>query len=229
MLSFQAPATDKPADAKEAEEKKEGEKKKKTHKSIDLRVVGQYVRQTPPAQLNALIEIEARQCSPRVNCLTVLQGQYAAQDRLETERINTKNSLEEYIYDTRNKLESMAEFFEPASIEVLNKSLDDTQNWLYEDGEDQPRQGKRNLHAAQHSRWLQNTPASCRACKPSAARLLHAARTSKSCRKLRLRCGTRSCTSASLRPSTLPVPRSTSTLMLPMSPRHEFACIATAC
>ena len=55
--------------------------------------------------------------------------------------MDAKNSLEEYIYDVRNKLETLSEFFDPASIPALNKLLDDAQNWLDDEGEDALRQG----------------------------------------------------------------------------------------
>jgi hypothetical protein len=62
-------------------------------------------------------------------------------DRQETERVNAKNALEEYVYDMKYKLESFGEFFEPASIVALNNKLAETQNWIDDEGEDQPRQG----------------------------------------------------------------------------------------
>ena len=41
----------------------------------------------------------------------------------------------------RNKLETMSEYFDPASIETLNAKLNVAQNWLDDDGYDQPRPG----------------------------------------------------------------------------------------
>ena len=76
-----------------------------------------------------------------INLHLLLQANFQSLDRQETERINAKNALEEYIYDMRNKLETMSEFFEPASIETLNAKLNVAQNWLDDDGYDSPRPG----------------------------------------------------------------------------------------
>uniref|UniRef100_A0A673BXH9 Heat shock protein 4b n=1 Tax=Sphaeramia orbicularis TaxID=375764 RepID=A0A673BXH9_9TELE len=71
-------------------------------------------------------------------CLDSPQGKMIMQDKLEKERNDAKNNVEEYVYDMRDKLHGMFEKF--VSESVSNKSLLDTENWLYEDGEDQPKQ-----------------------------------------------------------------------------------------
>ena len=118
-----APAADAPKDDKAD---KEADKKKKAHKSINLVVKTTKPRQLSPEQLNELIEAEA---------------QFTALDRQEVDRENAKNSLEEYIYDMRDKLETFGEYFDPKSIDTLKAKLDEYQNWLDEDGSDQPRPG----------------------------------------------------------------------------------------
>lgn len=101
------------------------------------------------------------------------------QDRLEKERNDAKNNVEEYVYDMRDKLHGMLEKFVSESVskpsgfffiklchswadntfiylpviwvdwsclcaaqdrDALSLKLEDTENWLYEDGEDQPKQ-----------------------------------------------------------------------------------------
>ncbi|XP_012138186.1 heat shock protein 70Cb isoform X2 [Megachile rotundata] len=66
-----------------------------------------------------------------------------AGDRQEKERIDARNALEEYVYDLRAKLseeDQLATFITEADKEILCRALDDTENWLYEEGEDCQRQ-----------------------------------------------------------------------------------------
>ncbi|XP_039598642.1 heat shock 70 kDa protein 4-like [Polypterus senegalus] len=63
------------------------------------------------------------------------------QDKLEKERNDAKNSVEEYVYDMRDKLSGLLEKFVcDEDRDSLTLKLEDTENWLYEDGEDQPKQ-----------------------------------------------------------------------------------------
>lgn len=66
-----------------------------------------------------------------------------AEDRQEKERVDARNALEEYVYDLRAKLSEenqLASFITETDKEVLCRTLDDTENWLYEEGEDCQRQ-----------------------------------------------------------------------------------------
>nr|XP_034171697.1 97 kDa heat shock protein isoform X1 [Osmia lignaria]XP_034171698.1 97 kDa heat shock protein isoform X1 [Osmia lignaria] len=66
-----------------------------------------------------------------------------AEDRQEKERIDARNALEEYVYDLRAKLQEddqLATFITEADKEALCRALDETENWLYEEGEDCQRQ-----------------------------------------------------------------------------------------
>lgn len=66
-----------------------------------------------------------------------------AEDRQEKERIDVRNALEEYVYDLRAKISDESElgtFISDADRETLSRTLDDTENWLYEEGEDCNRQ-----------------------------------------------------------------------------------------
>ncbi|CAK9803699.1 97 kDa heat shock protein [Anthophora quadrimaculata] len=66
-----------------------------------------------------------------------------AEDRQEKERIDARNALEEYVYDLRAKLsedDQLATFITEADKEELCRTLDETENWLYEEGEDCQRQ-----------------------------------------------------------------------------------------
>lgn len=66
-----------------------------------------------------------------------------AGDRQEKERIDARNALEEYVYDLRAKLseeDQLATFITEVDKEILCRALDETENWLYEEGEDCQRQ-----------------------------------------------------------------------------------------
>jgi len=73
----------------------------------------------------------------------VKQGKMVAEDRQEKERVDARNALEEYVYDLRAKLSEenqLATFITEMDKETLCRTLDDTENWLYEEGEDCQRQ-----------------------------------------------------------------------------------------
>ena len=66
-----------------------------------------------------------------------------AEDRQEKERIDARNALEEYVYDLRSKItedDQLATFMLEVDREQLYRQLDDTENWLYEEGEECQRQ-----------------------------------------------------------------------------------------
>jgi len=110
-------------DSKEEDKKKEAAKKpKKTVKTIDLPVES-MVHQLSRTDLNALTEKE---------------NQMVMQDKLEKERADAKNAVEEYVYDMRDKLYSSYEnFITEDDRSAFSLKLEDTENWLYEDGEDE--------------------------------------------------------------------------------------------
>ncbi|XP_047360287.1 97 kDa heat shock protein isoform X1 [Vespa velutina] len=66
-----------------------------------------------------------------------------AEDRQENERIDARNALEEYVYDLRSKLTDdyqLATFVTEGDKDSLSRTLDETEIWLYEEGEDCQRQ-----------------------------------------------------------------------------------------
>lgn len=66
-----------------------------------------------------------------------------AEDRQEKERVDARNALEEYVYDLRSKIsdeDQLATFINEEERETLCNTLDETENWLYEEGEDCQRQ-----------------------------------------------------------------------------------------
>ncbi|XP_041123817.1 heat shock 70 kDa protein 4L-like [Polyodon spathula] len=95
-------------------------------KSIDLPIHTSTIRQLERDTLNSFVENERKMIM---------------QDRLEKERIDAKNAVEEYVYELRNKLCSIYEkLVSEDDSSKLSLMLEDTENWLYEEGEDQPRQ-----------------------------------------------------------------------------------------
>ncbi|XP_037352163.1 heat shock 70 kDa protein 4L isoform X2 [Talpa occidentalis] len=100
--------------------------KKGKVKSIDLPIQSSLCRQLGQELLNSYIENE---------------GKMIMQDKLEKERNDSKNAVEEYVYDLRDRLGSVYEkFVTQEELKKLSAILDDTENWLYEEGEDQPKQ-----------------------------------------------------------------------------------------
>ncbi|XP_032356639.1 heat shock 70 kDa protein 4L [Etheostoma spectabile] len=95
-------------------------------KSIDLPIVANNIRQLDSDVLNNFVEYE---------------HQMIVQDKLVKELNDAKNAVEEYVYDLRDKLCGIYEkYITEEDSNRLTLMLEDTENWLYEDGEDQPKQ-----------------------------------------------------------------------------------------
>ncbi|KAI5699353.1 hypothetical protein M8J76_010096 [Diaphorina citri] len=109
--------------SEDAEKKAAEAKKKVVSKTLDL-TISATTHGLSPEQLNAHTELE---------------GKMIADDKLEKERIDARNCLEEYVYDLRNKLGSEEEFalyIAADDASKLSTQLDETENWLYEEGAD---------------------------------------------------------------------------------------------
>uniref|UniRef100_A0A672GJK5 Heat shock 70 kDa protein 4-like n=1 Tax=Salarias fasciatus TaxID=181472 RepID=A0A672GJK5_SALFA len=78
--------------------------------------------------------------SEELNMFVENEGQMIMQDKLEKERNDAKNNVEEYVYDMRDKLHGVLEKFVNEDRDSFSLKLEDTENWLYEDGEDQQKQ-----------------------------------------------------------------------------------------
>ncbi|GIY22192.1 heat shock 70 kDa protein 4L [Caerostris darwini] len=105
-------------------EKKEPDQKKPKNivKYIDLPIQSDVPSLSKEA-LNELIEGE---------------GRMIMQDKMEKERADAKNAVEEFVYDFRGKLGAELEEFVKNEDKVkLMQFLEDTENWLYDEGEDQ--------------------------------------------------------------------------------------------
>lgn len=59
-------------------------------------------------------------------------------DRQEKERIDARNALEEFVYEMRGKLQeggNLFEYVDDSNRDKICQQLDETESWLYEDGE----------------------------------------------------------------------------------------------
>lgn len=103
-----------------------GSKPKVKVKSTDLPIVTKNIRQLDSSVLNDFVEYER---------------QMITQDKLVKELNDAKNAVEEYVYDLRDKLCGIYEkFVNEDDSNRLTLLLEETENWLYEEGEDQPKQ-----------------------------------------------------------------------------------------
>ncbi|KAG0222758.1 heat shock protein 70 family [Mortierella sp. GBAus27b] len=66
------------------------------------------------------------------------EGEMIASDKLVVDTEMAKNSLEEYIYDTRSKVKDgvYKDYVNPADKEKFVKQLEDAENWLYDEGDE---------------------------------------------------------------------------------------------
>ncbi|XP_068149135.1 heat shock 70 kDa protein 4 isoform X2 [Drosophila tropicalis] len=98
------------------------DKKKKTAKSTELP-----------------LEVITHGFSPNdLDNYTQQEHKMIVNDQKETERIDAKNALEEFVYDMRNKLQGgpLERFVVENVRSSIVAQLNDLENWLYEDGED---------------------------------------------------------------------------------------------
>jgi len=65
------------------------------------------------------------------------EGQMIASDRLVLDTAEKRNALEEYVYESRSKIEmAWSEFVNDADKETFLRRLTDMEDWLYGEGED---------------------------------------------------------------------------------------------
>uniref|UniRef100_A0A8C1A8E8 Heat shock protein 4 like n=1 Tax=Cyprinus carpio carpio TaxID=630221 RepID=A0A8C1A8E8_CYPCA len=101
-------------------------KAKSKVKSVDLPIWANTTRQLDQDVLNNFVEYEKKMI---------------IQDKLEKERNDAKNAVEEYVYELRDKLCSIYErYVTEDESNRLTIMLEDTENWLYEEGEDQEKE-----------------------------------------------------------------------------------------
>ncbi|XP_011609590.1 heat shock 70 kDa protein 4a [Takifugu rubripes] len=104
----------------------QAKKPKVKTKTVELPVQNNLHWQLPTDVLNMFVENE---------------GKMIMQDKLEKERNDAKNNVEEYVYEMRDKLHGILEkFVNEADRDAFSLKLEDTETWLYEEGEDQQKQ-----------------------------------------------------------------------------------------
>jgi len=109
-------------DQKEKSPPKMVKKKKTISKTIDLPITSQAVGALPKTKLEEAMTQEAT---------------FTQKDLQESDRLNAKNSVEEYIYDIRGKIhDELEEYLAEDNRAAFSNQLEDAENWLYEDGED---------------------------------------------------------------------------------------------
>lgn len=104
----------------------EAKKPKIKVKNIEVPIEANFVWQLGKDLLNMYIENE---------------GKMILQDKREKERNDAKNAVEEYVYEYRDKLSGpYGKFISEGELNRFSELLTETEDWLYEDGEDQSRQ-----------------------------------------------------------------------------------------
>lgn len=113
-------------DAMDTDDKKEGEKPK-------TRKVKKQVRKGDLPIVAGTTSLDAN----TKNALTEKEAAMLMEDKLVADTEEKKNELETYIYDLRNKLDDQyADFASEEEKEKLRAKLTESEDWLYEEGED---------------------------------------------------------------------------------------------
>ncbi|XP_063161781.1 heat shock protein 105 kDa [Candoia aspera] len=111
---------------KKSDQPPEAKKPKIKVKNVELPIEANLVWQLGKDLLNMYIETE---------------GKMIMQDKLEKERNDAKNAVEEYVYDFRDKLSGPYEKFVcEQDRQNFSMLLSEIEDWLYEEGEDQAKQ-----------------------------------------------------------------------------------------
>ncbi|XP_007666695.2 heat shock protein 105 kDa isoform X4 [Ornithorhynchus anatinus] len=111
---------------KKSDQPPEAKKPKMKVVNVELPVEANLVWQLGRDLLNLYIETE---------------GKMIMQDKLEKERNDAKNAVEEYVYEFRDKLSGPYEkFVGEQDLQSFLRLLTETEDWLYEEGEDQAKQ-----------------------------------------------------------------------------------------
>ncbi|XP_035681259.1 heat shock 70 kDa protein 4-like isoform X2 [Branchiostoma floridae] len=131
---------------KTATDETEDNSPKKKEKKDDGKKEGKEPAPKKPKKLVKMVDLpidtKVHQLSKDlINSYTEQEGKMIMADKLEKERQDAKNAVEEYVYDIRDKLYGDFEpFITEEEREQYSVVLGTTEDWLYEDGEDQPKQ-----------------------------------------------------------------------------------------
>ena len=76
----------------------------------------------------------------RIHELYEAEVEMELQARIQEETADARNSVESYVYSLRNRVsDSLRAFVPPEHHDQLLKTLDDAEEWLYDEGENQPK------------------------------------------------------------------------------------------
>lgn len=110
-------------ETKNAQEEKADKKVKNKVKLVDLPVDEMLVMQYSLDELNGMMEKE---------------NELIMNDKLEREKADSRNAVEEYVYDMREKIsDKLYDYVTDEERKQIMTLLEDTENWLYEDGENE--------------------------------------------------------------------------------------------
>lgn len=120
-MQTEASAATPPTESASKSDKPDEEPKKRKVKRSDIPFVS-HVASLNQAELNKLTDEE---------------GRMAAADQLAVETADRKNAVESYVYSIRSRIgEDLLEFTTENERSAISKLADETENWLYGEGED---------------------------------------------------------------------------------------------
>eukprot|EP00123_Amoebidium_parasiticum_P017060 comp23693_c0_seq1/m.40682 comp23693_c0_seq1/g.40682 ORF comp23693_c0_seq1/g.40682 comp23693_c0_seq1/m.40682 type:complete len:828 (-) comp23693_c0_seq1:493-2976(-) len=91
-------------------------------------------------KIELTVETEYEYSQKDIQRYQELEANMALSDRMEIERQHAKNSVEEYVYEMRGKLEdALADYITETDKEKFTSELTKMEDWLYDEGEDQPK------------------------------------------------------------------------------------------
>merc|ERR1712088_1081446 len=124
-------------DKKEDGEKKEGgEEKMEGEEEKDERMEKRKKTVNKTIELPVSSRVQGQLSFDKLQAATTTESMMAKADQDEAERLNAKNSVEEYIYEIRGKIcDELEDFMLEGDREQFSKELTDSEDWLYEDGE----------------------------------------------------------------------------------------------
>ena len=83
-----------------------------------------------------------------------MENELISRVKLEKERADSKNAVEEYVYALREKLDDeYNNYVSDSDREHLSSLLNSTENWLYEEGEDESKSTYIDKLAELKVRW----------------------------------------------------------------------------
>jgi len=128
---------DEKAEAKPAaEDKMETEETKKEGEKKEVKMEKRKKTVNKTIELPVSSRVQGQLSFDKLQAATTTESMMAKADRDEAERLNAKNSVEEYIYEIRGKIcDELEDFMLEGDREKFSRELTDSEDWLYEDGE----------------------------------------------------------------------------------------------